>query len=161
LLVSCLERSPENSRLLVVQCRALVDKVSQCWRELAEIVIPADVSSVAETDPTAAIRREAEELLRQVRELGSDPADSFNHEALIEQVTKVGGFLRLQLEPLFFENSEIDKSKASAEFWQEAGRIAGRTDVSELTAAAQILERDLAMFVRMLDVLERIDPQGR
>jgi len=145
----------------VVQCRALVDKVSQCWRELAEIVIPDDVASVAETDPTAAIRREAEELLRQVRELGSDLADSSHREALIEQVAKVGGFLRLQLEPLFFEDSEIDKSKASAEFWQEAGRIAGRTDVSELTAAAQILERDLAMFVRMLDVLERIDPQGR
>ena len=96
-----------------------------------------------------------------MRELGSDLADSSHREALIEQITKVGGFLRLQLEPLFFEDSEIDKSKASAEFWQEAGRIAGRTDVSELTAAAQILERDLAMFVRMLDVLERIDPQGR
>jgi|GEM_PF-5806017 len=161
LLVSCLERSPENSRLLVVQCRALVDKVSQCWRELAEIVIPDDVASVAETDLTAAIRREAEELLRQVRELGSDLADSSHREALIEQITKVGGFLRLQLEPLFFENSEIDESKTAAEFWQEAGRIAGRTGVSELTAAAKILERDLVIFVRMMDVLDRIDRQGR
>lgn len=155
-LITCLERSPENSRTLAAQCRELVDRVSHCWRELAAIVVPGDGALAAETDPAAAIRWEAEELLRKVKEAGADLAEGASRQALIEQVTKVGGFLRLQLEPLFFETSEIDEPTAAAEFWQEAGRIARSTGIGELTAAAQILERDLAMFVRMLDVLEGI-----
>lgn len=156
-LVSCLEQSPENTRALATQCRELVDKIASCWRELAEVVVPENGVALTETDPTAAIRQEAHALLRKVKEAEADLADGLAREDLIEQVTKVGGFLRLQLEPLFFENSEIDESTAAAEFWQEAGRIAQRIGVKELTAAAQILEQDLERFVGMLDVLEGIE----